>query len=174
MLISSVAPRTLWNIKLYKSAYDMLLDIPLWEQNASNIVTNEGKDALNNVMFHSGTQITQWKIAIFNTNTSTTAAMTYAVPLYTESSGYDEAVRPAFTPAASSSQHVTNTANRAAFTMNVGTTIYGCSLLGGGSAAATKGDVGGGGTLYAVVLFDTPSVVVATNILSVGMTVIQA
>lgn len=147
---------------------------PLGAWKSQNIVTLEGKDALNNIMFHAATQITAWFVTIFNTNTTCVNTMTYAVPVYTESSDYTEATRLAWVEAASSGQVITNTASRAVFTMNGTTTIYGCGLVGGGSAATTKGDTAGGGTLYSASKFDVAKSVVATNVLSVGVSITQA
>lgn len=147
---------------------------PLDAWKSQNIVTLQGKNALNDIMFHAATQITAWFVAIFNTNTTCVNTMTYAVPVYTESSDYTEATRPAWVEGASSSQIITNTASRAVFTMNGTTTIYGCGLVGGGTSAATKSDVAGGGTLYSASKFDAAKSVVATNVLSVGISITQS
>ena len=147
---------------------------PLDAWKSCNVVTLEGKNALNNIMFHGATHITTWYVLIFNTNTTCVNTMTYATPVFTESSDYTEATRPEWVEAASSSQIITNTASRAVFTMNGTTTIYGCGLVGGGSGAATKGNTAGGGTLYSASKFDAAKSVVATNVLSVGISITQS
>jgi hypothetical protein len=58
--------------------------------------------------------------------------------------------------------------------MNDTATIYGCALVGGGSAASTKADVAGGGVLYSASLFSAAKSVVATNVLSVGISITQS
>ena len=167
------APRTLWDFQLFenKEAFDAGIVKDAWQ--CANLVTNQGKNALNDIMFNGATQITAWKMMLFESNTEPALAMTYAVPVFTESAAYGEAARPAYQSAASSSQSITNTANRATFTMNATKTIYGCALVGGGSAAGTKSDTAGGGTLYAVSKFAVPKDVIATNILYIGMTITQ-
>jgi len=141
---------------------------------SQNIVTLQGKNALNDIMFHGATQITTWYVLIFNTNTTCVNTMTYAVPVFTESTDYTEAVRQTYVEAASSSQITTNTASRAVFTMNGTTTIYGCGLVGGGTDPTVKGNTAGGGTLYSASKFDAAKSVVATNVLSVGISITQA
>lgn len=114
-----------------------------------NIVTNEGLDAILDIMFHEATQITTWYIFPFEDDYTPLATNTYAVPGCTECTAYDEANRVEFVEAAASSQEITNTANRAEFTMNATKTLYGACLVGGGSAPSTKSNTAGGGTLFA-------------------------
>lgn len=147
---------------------------PILHEVCHNIVTLQGKNALNDIMFHGATQVTTWYVLLFNTNTTCVNTMTYATPVFTESTDYGESTRPAYVEAASTSQIITNTANRAAFTMNASTTIYGCALVGGGSAANTKGDTAGGGILYSASLFADAKTVVDTNVLSVGISITQS
>lgn len=118
-----------------------------WCEVAKNIVTNEGLDAILDIMLHAATQLTTWYVAIFESDTTPLATHTYAVPGYTESTAYDEATRPEYKEAAASSQSITNSANKATFTIDATKTIYGAALVGGGTDADTKGDTAGGGTL---------------------------
>jgi hypothetical protein len=53
------------------------------------------------------------------------------------------------------------------FTMNAATTIYGAFLCGGGTAANTKGNTAGGGTIYAAGKYTTAKPVVSTDVLTV-------
>lgn len=171
----SGAPCFTYDVQVHENIEAFLRgDAPIQRSVSKNIVTLQGKNALNDIMFHGSTQITTWYVEIFNTNTPCVNTMTYATPVYTPSTDYVEATRPAYVEAASSSQVTTNTANRAVFTMNGTSTIYGCSLVGGGSAATTKADTAGGGTLYSASLFSSPKSVVATNVLSVGISITQA
>lgn len=147
---------------------------PLDAWKSCNIVTLQGKNKLNDVFFHGDTQITTWYVLIFSTNTTCVNTMTYAVPVFTESTVYDEATRPAYVEAASSSQITTNTANRAVFTMNDTATIYGCGLVGGGTDPTVKANTAGGGCLYSASLFSAAKSVVATNVLSVGISITQS
>lgn len=172
---AAIAPYCIYDIQVHANMAAFLRgDAPLSHEIRKNIVTLQGKNALNDIMFHGDTQITTWYVAIFNTNTTCVNTMTYAVPVYTESTDYDEATRPAYVEAASSSQVTTNTASRAVFTMNGTTTIYGCALVGGGTGAMTKADAAGGGKLYSASKFSEAKSVVATNVLSVGISITQA
>lgn len=127
-----------------------------WREETRNIVTNEGLDAALDIMFHADTQITTWYVVLSESNTTPLATHTYAVPAYTEvNAAIDEATRPAYVEAAASSQSMTNAASKAVFTFNATKTIYGAALVGGGSAADTKGDTAGGGKLWCSALFTT-------------------
>lgn len=120
--------------------------IDIWTE--SNVVTDEGLDYLLNVGFKDGTKITSWYLATFESDTTPDGSETYAVPVYTECTAIDESTRPAWTSGSVSGQSVSNSASKATFTYNATKSIYGGALLGGGSAANTKGDTAGGGTLY--------------------------
>ena len=145
-----------------------------WEEKNKNVCTDQGLNALIDIMFHAATQIATWYCAIFETNHTPVAGDTYAAPGYTECTAYDESVRPEFVEAAASGKVTTNAANRAVFTMNAGKTIYGGALVGGGSAGSTKGDTAGGGKLYAASLFSSPKVVVATDVLRLTISITAA
>lgn len=105
-----------------------------------NLITNEGLDRILNVLLHGTTQTSPWYCAMVNTNTAPAAAMDYDVPVYTESTAYDEATRPEYKEAASSSQSVTNAADKAVFTASGSETWYGAALV----SINTKGDHTGG------------------------------
>lgn len=123
----------------------------------TNLVVNEGLDDNLDVYFSSGTQITAWYIAPFNDDHTPAAGDTYAVPGYTETSNYDEATRQQWVEAGVSARVITNSASRATLTFNATETIYGAGLVGGGTAATTKGDTAGGGTLFCESQFSSGS-----------------
>ena len=136
-----------------------------------NICTDEGLNNLLDVHFSVGTQITDWYILIYNTNTTPATGMNYATKVFTESTNYSGANRPGWTEAGPSSKSITNSANKASFTMSTAETIYGAGLVGGGSAADTKGDSAGGGVMYNVSDFSGGSKSVASDdILKVTVT----
>ena len=169
------APRFAYDVMVHENmAAFRRWDAPLSREICHNIVTLQGKNKLNDIMFHGDTQITTWYVLIFSTNTTCVNTMTYAVPVFTESTVYDEATRPAYVEAASSSQITTNTASRAVFTMNDTATIYGCGLVGGGTDPTVKANTAGGGCLYSASLFSAAKSVVATNVLSVGISITQS
>lgn len=145
-----------------------------------NVVTDEGLDALLDIMLHGTSQITTWYVIIFESDTTPDGSETYAVPVYTESTAYDEATRPEYVEAASSGQSITNSANKAVFTMNASKTIYGAGLVGiagedsSGSNASTPGDTGGGGTLLCCAKFTASRAVVDNDTLEVTYTLSAA
>lgn len=139
--------------------------------NVHNLITTEGLDAWNNIMFHGATQIATWYVILFSTDTTILATHTYAVPGFTEvTTEVDEATRVAFNEAESSGGVITNTANKALYTFNTNVTIYGAGLVGGGAAATTKGDTAGGGTLFAAAKFSTPKAMSDDEILAITVT----
>jgi hypothetical protein len=145
-----------------------------WREDIHNIITNEGLDAILNIMLHAATQITTWYCALVETDTAPAAGMTYAVPVYTESTAYDEATRPAYVGAAASGQSITNSANKAVFTISGTKTMYGAALVGGGSAATTKADAAGGGTLLCYAKFGTARAVVDDDVINLSYTLSAA
>jgi hypothetical protein len=146
----------------------------IWTERNKNLCTDEGLNALLNIMFHAATQITTWYVALFNTDTTILASHTYAAPGYTESADYDEATRPEFVEAASTAKSLTNSANKASFTMSATTTIYGAALVGGGSAASTISDAAGGGTLYCASKFTSGKAVEDGDVLKITVTLTGA
>ena len=146
----------------------------IWKEDVSNIITNEGLDAVLDIMLHASTQITVWYCTLVETDTTPAAGQTYAVPVYTESTSYDEATRPEYNEAASSSQSITNSANKAVFTISATKTMYGASIVGGGSAPTTKGDTAGGGTLFCYAKFATARPVEDNDIINLTYTLTGA
>ncbi len=134
-----------------------------------NIVTDEGLDKILNSLLHNGASAT-WYVAIIESNTAPDHAMTYAVPVYTESSAYDEATRPEYVEAAASSKSITNSASKAVFTINASKTIYGAALVN----VDTKGDTAGGGVLLCYAKFATSKAVEAGDTLNVTYTLSAA
>lgn len=160
---------SIWDIDHYRRG--RLID----HERIHNLITNEGLDAWLNIMFHGSTQITTWYVVLFSTDTTILATHTYAVPGYTEvTTDVDEATRQAYNEAASSSQSITNSANKALYTFNAGATIYGAALVGGGTAATTKGDTAGGGTEFAAAKFSGPKSVTDDDVLAITVTITLA
>jgi hypothetical protein len=122
-------------------------------------------------MFSKATQITEWYVGIYNTDTTPAGSMTYATPSFTESTHYSGATRPLWQEGGVSGKSLDNSANKASFTMSTSETVYGAALFGGGSAATTKGDTAGGGVIYNVSDFSAGSKsVVSDDVLKVTIT----
>lgn len=116
-----------------------------------NKMTNEGLTYIADVSLSGATQITPFYVIIYeNLYASPTGAETYATPLITECTAYTEATRPEWTDAGVTNKQLTNAASKAVFTFSATKTIYGGGIVGGGTAASTKGDAAGGGVLINV------------------------
>lgn len=120
-----------------------------------NLCVNQGLNYLLGVGFSAVTAITTWYVAVYDNNHTPASNNTYAVPGFTEATNYSEATRPTWTDAGVSSKSITNSASKASFTFTSAATIYGAALVGGGSAATTKGNTAGGGTLYNLSAFSS-------------------
>ena len=141
-----------------------------WTEDIHNIITNEGLDHILNVILHGTSAIATWYCVMSETNTAPAAGLTYAVPSFTELQAYDEATRPAYVEAAASGQSITNSANKAVFTINDTKTLYGAALVGGGTDGNTKGDTAGGGTLLCYALFSSSRAVVNDDVVNLTYT----
>lgn len=146
-------------------------DAPKFSQEIHNVVTAEGINSLLNVYLHGATPITTWYCLLFESDTTPADGTTYATPVFTECTAYDEAARPVYNEAAASGKSITNSANKAEFTMSGTKTLYGAALVGGGTAASTKGNTDGGGTLFCGAKFPTAQPVIADNVVNLTYTV---
>jgi len=137
----------------------------------TNLVVNEGLDDILDTYFKSGTQITTWYVCIFEDDYTVLATNTYASKGFTESTAYDETVRPTWTGGSVSGQSVDNSASKATFTMNDTKTIYGAALV-GGTNAATKNDStsGSANVMYCSAQFAASKSVVDDDVLKVTVT----
>ena len=97
---------------------------------------------------------------------------TYDKPGYTESANYDEAARPQWQQGEVSAKSITNSANKASFTMSTAETIYGAALV----SYATKGNTAkAGAKMFNVSQFALGSRVVANDdVLKVTITLTGA
>lgn len=146
---------------------------PVSRSVSTNLITTQGKNLDNDVMFGATAKVTPWYVLIFNTNTTILATHTYQIPGFTEDVDYDEAAvgRPEYTDAPSAAGVMTNIASRAVFTITTGgQTIYGAGLVGGPNAQ-TAGNTAATNYLYSASLFGSSHAVLATNVLSVDISI---
>lgn len=139
-----------------------------------NICTAEGINGLLDIMFHAAPQISTWYILLFESDTTPADGTTYATPVFTESTAYDEATRQEYVEAGATGKVITNTANKATFTMSATKTIYGGALVGGGTGASTKSDTAGGGKLFCASKFTASKAVVNDDVLRVTVAITGA
>jgi hypothetical protein len=117
-----------------------------WEDEAKNLVTNEGLDHILGVELAAGTQVTSWYLGLTDGTPTPAAADTLATHTgWTEVTAYT-GDRKAFTPGSVSSQSVDNSASKASFAINANSTTVGGAFL----ASAPTGTTG---TLLSVAAF---------------------
>jgi hypothetical protein len=135
--------------------------------NFKNGITNEGKNAIFDIMFDADTQITVWNMLLIdNLNYGALAATdTYddidqvandweEYKDYTDAGNSDSTVtRPVWSPDAASAQSISNS-SQTIFDMTATGTVKGLAIVGGGAASNTKGNHASDGTLWATALFD--------------------
>ena len=169
---SRAKPRGKWLIEVHRDMAAFLRGEVQSRSEGPNIATDEGLNRILDVMFHGTTQTGTWYCTIVETNTAPAAGMTYDVPVYTESTAYAEATRPAYVEAASSGKSMTNAASKAVFTINATKTLYGASLV----SVNTKGDHTGGANnvLYCYALFAASQPVISGNVVSLTYVVSMA
>lgn len=136
----------------------------IWVEKCQNIITDEGLNRILDVMLHATTQTTTWYCGLVETDTAEAANMTYDVPVFTESTAYDEATRPEYEEAASSSKTVTNSANKATFTIDATKTMYGAAIF----SINTKGDhtQGANNVLFCYAKFSASRAVVDNDVIN--------
>jgi hypothetical protein len=158
-----------WIIEIFNNAKEMKL---ISKSECHNIITDEGLNRILDVMLHGTTQTSPWYCELFESNTTPDGSETYDVPVYTPCTAYDEATRPEYNEAASSSESVTNSANKAVFTMNDTKTLYGAALV----SVNTKGDHTGGANnvLFCAGKFGTAQPVISGNVVNLTYAVSAA
>jgi hypothetical protein len=130
-----------------------------------NLITNEGINHALDVVLSGGAANALWYVGLFKDNYAPTSGDTAAVPGFTEATEYDEATRPLWQEAGPSGQLITNSANKATFTMNAGLTVYGAFL----KSTNVKGDTAG--VLFASSKFSAQRLVAATDVLNIAYAV---
>lgn len=121
------------------------------EEEVKNLVTNQGLNHILNTVFNGTAPVTTWYVGLFEGNytpLATDTATNFPVSA-TECIAYDEAGRVEYNEAASTAQSITNSANKAAFTINATKTVFGGFL----ASVATKSSTAG--TLMAAAKFGT-------------------
>ncbi len=129
------------------------------EFDCPNLVVNQGLDHLLNTVFTGSTQVNPWYLGLFEGNYTPVAAVTAATitAASTECVAYSESTRQEFVEAGASAQQITNSANKATFTINATKTIYGAFLVSNNTKSSTAG------TLFSAARFAAAKAVVASD-----------
>jgi hypothetical protein len=137
----------------------------LEERDITNGITNQGKNALLDIMFHNVTPVATWYIGLINNSgfTALAAADTYQSHAgWTELTGYDEAARPAWTEGDAASQSITN-ATSVDFTIDGTYAVNGIFI----ASEATKGANGSGPYLWSTASFASVLNVIDDDVIKV-------
>ncbi len=158
--------------KQYRDSKGRFTRMQLFDDTFHNIVTNEGRNHILDVVLHATAAVTTWYCEIGETNTAASTALTYAVPSFTACTSYDEATRPAYAEAAANTGGVTTNAGTVAvFTISATKTVYGAALVGGGTAGSTKADSAGAGVMLCYALAGTARACLDNDVLNLTYTV---
>ena len=123
VVIAGIKYEVLWQWEQWRDG----ICIDTWEYH--NTVMNEGLNHILDVEFHGEAASGTWYVLIFEDDITPSTSTTYAAPIFTESTAYTEGTRPAYVEAAASSQTITNSANKAVFSINATKTMYGAALV---------------------------------------------
>lgn len=108
-----------------------------WKNIAHNLITNAGLDHILDVVLHGSTQITTWYVGLKNTGNPAAGDTLSSHGGWTENAEYT-GTRPEYVEAASSSQSITNSANKASFAITSDSqSIYGAFIC--SAASGTTG-----------------------------------
>lgn len=142
--------------------------IDSWEE--PNTVVTQGLNYILNTALGATAKLADWYLGIFEGNYTPVAGLTAATvkAAASECVTYDEATRPAWTDAPSTTGIITNAAARAEFTMNADKTIHGAFLI---STNAKDGSADSGGTLFSASRFGTSRPVLIADVLIVTYSV---
>lgn len=164
----------LWLGSLWTTeCYDKNGNLKWVEKDRPNVVTDEGINFMLDVMFHGATQEATWYVSLFESDSTPLVGWTYdlyADSLVTECTAYDEAARVAFNEAAASGKSITNSANKATFTMSATKDVYGAALV----SLNTKSDHTAGDYLFCASRFSSARSVVDDDVLRVTVTITGA
>lgn len=119
-----------------------------WRVEGPNLVVNVGKDDILEQYFNGSTYTASHFVGLTESSPTPAAADTMASHGgWTEDQNYSEGTRPAYNPGAAASQSIDNSASKASFSINAGTTLGGAFV----TTNSTKG--GTTGTLVSVIAF---------------------
>ena len=143
-----------------------------WEDEAPNLVVNEGLQDMNAKYFTGTTYTAAWYLGLYGSGASNSPAAGNTMASHsswTEVTAYSQSTRPACTfgtPTTANPSVATNSASPASFSINATTTVGGAFL----TSNNTKG--GSTGTLYSAADFSSPGdrAVVSGDTLSVTYT----
>lgn len=136
-----------------------------WGDVAKNLVVNGGLDHILDVVLHAASQVSTWYIGLKLAGTVKAADTLASHASWSEATVYS-GNRVEYVEAAASSQSVTNSANKASFSITASATVSGAFVC-----SATSGT---SGTLLCAADFTTPRAVESGDTLEVTYTISAA
>jgi hypothetical protein len=111
-----------------------------WEETIENLVPYDGRDKYLDATLKTGLASPAWYIGLIGAKTTgySVSDVMNSHGGWTESTAYD-GDRQAFTPGTINSGSVSNSASKAAFTINATATIYGCFMASNNTKGGTTG-----------------------------------
>jgi hypothetical protein len=116
-----------------------------WRDSFKNIVVNTGLNILLDSTFKTGVTSPTWYVGLKGTGSMIAGDTMASHSGWAEIVPYSDSTRPAFTPGSISGGAVDNSASKATFNINTGSTVYGCFLANNSTKSGTTGTLYGGG-----------------------------
>ena len=135
-----------------------------WTEEFDNLVVTAGLNKYLDATLKTGLATPLWYCGLKGTGNPAAADTMASHATWSEITPYSNATRPAWTPGTIAAGSVSNTASKAVFTINAGTTVYGAFM----ADENTKG--GSTGTLLGAGNFGTERVVISADTLNVTVT----
>lgn len=136
-----------------------------WSDVAKNLVVNAGLNHILDVQFHATTQVSPWYVGLKLTGSAASVDTLATHTGWTEATGYT-GNRKEYVEAAASGKSITNSANKASFSIGSTATIAGAFV-----ASASAGTTG---TLFCAANFTSPRAVESGDTLEVTYTISAA
>jgi hypothetical protein len=139
-----------------------------WRELNDNLIVTAGLNSLLTEYFKGSGYTAAWYVGLKNTGTALAADTMSSHSSWTENETYSEGVRQTLTLGTPAAGSVDNSSNKATFSVNGTTTIFGAFLV----TNSTKG--GTSGTLYGVVDFGSSRSVISGDTLEITVTLTAA
>ena len=152
-----------------------------WIEKVHNLVVNEGLNDVLNTFFKGITYTAEFYVGLILDESATvlaagdTAAQNGGTNGWTETAAYTEVIREVLTLGTVAAQSVSNTANKASFSINATITIHGAFLIrDAGESAGAETKSGTNGSLFGEAAFSSPRAAASGDTLNVTVTLTAA
>ena len=139
-----------------------------WRELKDNLIVTVGLNDLLDKYFKGSSYTAAWYVGLKNTGTALAADTMASHSSWSENATYSESVRQTLTLGTPASGSVNNTSNKATFSINGTTTIFGAFLTSNNTKSGTSG------ILYGVVDFGSSRSVISGDTLEITVTLTAA